>query len=209
MVGGSGSSPVGRTFHDVLTRRRALQALALLVLGALSVELVRRIERLKQAVAGWIRPQLDASSPTGTLTDRERDTLVAFGEILAVGRRLSPGERRFLIEEVDDQTRTTPGQLALYRMTADLLDRLARAGFAALDVRARAELLVRHALTSYPVRTRECVLPFRRPELAVRALAVPALIAAYYRSAAGWAVVGYDVFPGRCGDPLRYTRAEP
>jgi hypothetical protein len=185
-----------------------LQALALAGLAALALGLRRRMDGLKQAVEARVRPQLDASSPTGALPDRERDTLVAFGESLAVGRRFSPAERRAFIEEVDDQTRTTPGQLAVYRMTAGLLDRLTRESFATLDIRDRAELLARHALTSYPVRTRECLLAFRRQELAVRALATPALIVAYYRSAAGWAVVGYDTFPGRCGDPLRYTRAE-
>ena len=191
-----------------MTRRRALQALALLVLGALAVVLVRRLEWLRRTVAEWIRPRLDASAPTGTLPDGERDTLVAFGEVLAVGRPLSPGERQALLEELDEETRFTPGQLALYRMTAGLLDRLAGTRFAALDLPARADVLVRHGLTSYPVRTLECLWPFRRRELAVRALAVPGLITAYYRSAAGWAVVGYDVFPGRCGDPRRYTRAE-
>jgi hypothetical protein len=58
------------------------------------------------------------------------------------------------------------------------------------------------------VSTAECLLPFRREELTVRALAVPELIAGYYRCAAGWAVVGYVAYPGRCGDPRRYTRAE-
>ncbi|HEY7602024.1 MAG TPA: hypothetical protein VIB60_05925, partial [Methylomirabilota bacterium] len=188
----------------------ALQALALLVLGALSAAfLARRVEWLRRAVAERIRPGLDTGAPTGALPDPARDTLVAFGEILAVGRPLSPGERLAFLEEVDDQARTVPGQLAAYAMAAGLLDRLAGTRFAALDLRQRVELLVRHGLTSYPARTRECLWPFRREELAVRELAAPALITAYYRSAAGWAVVGYDVFPGRCGDPVRYTRAEP
>jgi hypothetical protein len=193
----------------LVTRRRALQALALLVLGALSAAfLVRGVEWLRRA-AERVRPRLDAAGPTGALPDPARETLVAFGEILAVGRSLSPGERLAFLEEVDDQARTVPGQLAAYAMAAGLLDRLAGTRFAALDLRQRVELLVRHGLTSYPARTRECLWPFRREELAVRELAAPALITAYYRSAAGWAVVGYDVFPGRCGDPVRYTRAEP
>ena len=163
---------------------------------------------MRQGIVDRIRPRLDPDSPTGTLPDAARGAIVAFGEVLAMGRPLSPDERQALLEEVDDQTRTIRGQLALYRMTADLLDGLARGRFAALDIADRTALLVRHSLTAFPVATRECLLPFRRRELAVRALAAPALVTAFYRSAAGWAVVGYRVFPGRCGDPLRYTRAE-
>lgn len=192
-----------------MTRRAVVRALVLLVLGLLSLGALRRIEWLKQAVTVWVRPRLDSSSPRGTLSDREKAIIVAFGEILAVGRALSSVERAFFLEEIDDHTRSTPGQLALYRLTAALLDRLARTSFTALDLRDRTELLIRHRLLSYDVSTRECLLPYRRQELAVRALAVPDLIASYYRSAAGWALVGYAAFPGRCGDRLRYTRAEP
>jgi len=42
----------------------------------------------------------------------------------------------------------------------------------------------------------------------VREKAVPDLINGYWRSPAGWAAVGYGVFPGRCGDLTRYTRPE-
>jgi hypothetical protein len=191
-----------------VTRRGALQALALVALGILSLAPARRLGEMRQGIVDRIRPRLDPDSPTGTLPDAARGAIVAFGEVLAVGRPLSPDERQAFLEGVDDQTRTTPGQLALYRMTADLLDGLARGRFAALDIADRTALLVRHSLTAFPVATRECLLPFRRRELAVRALAAPALVTAFYRSAAGWAVVGYRVFPGRCGDPLRYTRAE-
>jgi hypothetical protein len=192
-----------------VTRRRLLQVLVLVVVGLLSLGLLRRGAWLARAVANRFRPRRDASSPTGTLTPGERDTIVAFGEILAAGRRLPPAERRSYEDEIDLQTRGRPGQLALYRMTAGLLDRLAHTSFSALDLPDRAALVVRHGLSAYRVRTREYLLPYRRQELAVRALAVPDLIVGYYRCAAGWAVVGYQAFPGRCGDARRYTRAEP
>ena len=47
--------------------------------------------------------------------------------------------------------------------------------------------------------------PFPDDASLVRTRVVPNLIAGYYASPAGWAVVGYDVFPGRCGDLARYT----
>jgi hypothetical protein len=34
------------------------------------------------------------------------------------------------------------------------------------------------------------------------------LVGGYYNSPAGWAVVGYAHFPGRCGDLGRYVRPE-
>ncbi len=42
----------------------------------------------------------------------------------------------------------------------------------------------------------------------LRTRAVPDLIGGYYASPAGWAAVGYDTFPGRCGELTRYTRPE-
>jgi choline dehydrogenase-like flavoprotein len=53
----------------------------------LSLGLLRRATWLGRA---WLRPQFDVSSPTGTLAEGERETIVAFGEVLATGRRLSP-----------------------------------------------------------------------------------------------------------------------
>jgi hypothetical protein len=191
-----------------VTRRRALLLLALAVAGALTVGLRRHIARLKGAVASRFRPRLDASAPTGTLSDRERDTVLAFGEVLAADRALVPAERRSYGEHIDEETRSTPGQLAVFRVAAALLDRLAETSFSSLDIGERAALVARHRLAAYRVSAAEYLLPFRREELTVRALAVPALIAGYYRCAAGWAVVGYAAYPGRCGDPRRYTRAE-
>jgi hypothetical protein len=191
-----------------MTRRRALLLLALAVAGLLTIGLQRHLARLKSAVARRLRPRLDASAPTGTLSDRERDTILAFGEVLAADRPLSPVERRSYGEQIDEQTLSTPGRAALYRSVAGLLDRLAGASFSGLDIRDRAAMVARHNLAAYRVSTTEYLLPFRRQELTVRVLAVPELIAGYYRCAAGWAVVGYAAYPGRCGDPRRYTRAE-
>jgi hypothetical protein len=42
----------------------------------------------------------------------------------------------------------------------------------------------------------------------VRTRVIPDLIEGYWGSPAGWAAVGYEAFPGRCGDLTRYTRSE-
>ncbi len=137
------------------------------------------------------------------------ENLVALAEVLVQGRALSASERADLVESINDRTLSTPGYLSLYRLTARLLDRLAQTRFPDLSLPQRAEIVLRHRLvpdgepgTSSPPPSSS------DPEAAVRVLAVPELIASYYRSPAGWAVVGYESFPGRCSDLVRYTRPE-
>lgn len=191
-----------------MTRRKLLRALLFLGLATVVLVLWWRPARLRRVIARVLTPEIDVASPTGALSDGELENLVACGEVLVEGRTLSTTERKHFIEYLDERTRTTPGYLSLYRMTASHLDRLAGARFARLDLPARARVLVRHRLTWYDVRVREYLLPFRRRELAVRVLAVPDLIRGYYRSPAGWAVVRYGAFPGRCSDLTRYTLPE-
>ena len=66
-----------------------------------------------------------------------------------------------------------------------------------------------HRLASSRVRPDEPPGPYPDETREVLARAVPDLIAGYYNSAAGWAAVGYAVFPGQCGDLDRYTRPQP
>jgi hypothetical protein len=191
-----------------MTRRRLLKALFFFALGTVTLVFLWRSRRLRRMVTHLLRPRVDSSSPTGKLSEDEKNNLVAFAEVLVEGRTLSIAERGYLIEHIDYRTGGTPGYLSLYRMTASLLDRLAHTRFSTLDLHNRKEVMTHHRLTSYDVRMREYLLPFYRPELAVRMLAVPDLITGYYRSPAGWAVVGYEAFPGRCSNLIRYTRPE-
>ena len=94
--------------------------------------------------------------------------------------------------------------LGLYREAAAVLDRLAGAPFSKLAMRDRRDIVARHDLA--PSRAR---IP--RPEgvaNAIRRHVALDLIAGYYASPTGWALVGYGIFPGRCGDLTRYTRPE-
>ena len=190
-----------------MTRRSAFLAVGV-GLAAVALWLFLRPWQRLWRWAEALRPRLDASSPSGSLSEQEMKTVLAFGEVLVAGAVLPPAERGYLAEHIDDRTQRRPGYLSLYRATADTLDRLAQARFAALAVADRVGLMLRYRLTVPEVRAREHLLPFRRRELAIRALAVPDLIAGYYASPAGWGAVGYAVFPGRCSDLVRYTRAE-
>jgi len=134
--------------------------------------------------------------------------VLGFAEVLVVERALSPAERGPLVEHINDRTLGTPGFLALYRRTAAFLDRLTSRPFADLPRVERRALVERLHLADSRVRSLEYVWPFAREALLTREVVVPDLIAAYYTSPAGWAVVGYDTSPGQCGDLARYTREE-
>ena len=190
-----------------MTRRRLLQ-IALVALGAMVILISWRPAWLAGALARRLRPRLDSSSPTGLLSAQEIQTVVAFAEIVVGGRALAPVERGHVQEHIGERTQATPGYLALYRSTSVLLDSLAGGSFWALDRAGRAGIVSRHDLGNADVRIREYLWPFRRREQSVRALAVPDLVAGFYASPAGWALVGYTVFPGRPGDLVRYTKAE-
>lgn len=158
--------------------------------------------------AGPEPPSADPETATGTLTPAEMAAVVAFGEILAEGRALGPGERQHLVDHVEWRARETPGHVTIYRTTARLLDRLAGGPFADLDPARRSELMTRHRLTTPIVRPDENLGAYAEDVREVRTRAAPDLIGGFYASPAGWAIVGYSVFPGRCGDLGRYTRAE-
>jgi len=175
-------------------RRRELLRALLLVLGNAPVS---------AADERGLR-SLTAGAETGTLSDTERETLLSFAEVLVSGRSLSSPERAEVLSHIDDRVRTTEAMLPLYRDAAALLDRLAGAPFSRLGILERSDLIARHHLA--PARGRP-----NPPDAAahsVRTRVAPDLIGGYYRSAAGWAVVGYGAFPGRCGDLVRYTRPE-
>jgi hypothetical protein len=187
-----------------MRRREVLRAL-LLVLGDVPASVPeepvpRPVERGRPPDASTV-PRADGAA----LSDAERDTLLAFAEVLVEGRPLFPSERSALLGHIEDRVRVWDGTLALYRGTVALLNRLAAAGFSTLGLRERIELVAREGLGPSPRRIDRADDAAR----AVRTQVVPDLIAGYYSSPAGWAVVGYGVFPGRCGDLTRYTRPEP
>jgi hypothetical protein len=131
------------------------------------------------------------------------NTLVAIGEALAEGRTLAAAERRALIDHIEERARR-PEYLSMYRASVSTLDQLAGAPLTALGIDERIALIVRHRLVGPPTSSGDEREAVRR----LRVSLVPDLIRGYYASPAGWHVVRYDVFPGRCGDLTRYTRAE-
>src|SRR5713101_4947290 len=90
------------------------------------------------------RPADEPASPPSALSAAELQSLLAFGEVVVAGRPLSLAERRDFSEHIEDWTRSIPAQIASYRTTVKLLDRLAGRPFSSLEVSDRIQLLRRH-----------------------------------------------------------------
>ena len=125
-----------------------------------------------------------------------------------MGRPLSADERKDLIDNVQERAGQDEDTRSLYRTTASLLERLAGARFSTIDRPQRVVVIQRHRLAVRDVFPDEPLGSWPEDMREVRTRAVRRLIEDYYASPSGWAVVGYQVFPGRCGDLSRYTRAE-
>jgi hypothetical protein len=187
-----------------VTRRSLIQR-ALLILGIEPAGLIGCASRRSSERA--FPPARAAPDQASQLSTAEIADLVAFGEALVEGRTFHLTERQSLVEHVADRMKRNPGYLALYRTTVSTLDRLAGRPFARLEVDERLELIVRYRLVGPPDPEGEDLGPLRTDIHALRMQTVPDLIRGYYGSSAGWALVGYQTFPGRCGDLMRYTRA--
>src|SRR5712692_1533451 len=76
----------------------------------------------------------ERARPTSPLSSAERETLLAFGELVVEGRALSPAARRDFSGSIENGMTSIPAQIAYYRKAVKLLDRLAGMRFARLDV---------------------------------------------------------------------------
>jgi hypothetical protein len=153
--------------------------------------------------------QADAAPSRSKLPESDLEDLVAFAELLVVGRALLPIERDSLVGSIEEHVAREPDYRDLCRTTVSLLQRLAGRRFSSLDATERVGLIARHRLNSPDVGPGGDIGgTLATAKRVVRTRARRELIADYYRSPAGWAAVGYDVFPGRCGDLGRYTRPE-
>jgi hypothetical protein len=163
---------------------------------------------------GWRRRDTAAARPGppagGALPAPDLEDLVALAAVLATGRSASPGEGDDVREHVESRLRQGTGAyLAHYRTAIDVLERLAGGRFSSLAIADRVALLARHRLGSSRVLPEEELGPWPEDVRVLRTRIVPDLIAAFYRSRGGWAVVGYPAFPGRCGDLSAYTTPPP
>jgi len=187
-----------------VARRSFLQKL-LFVAGVTPVGLIGcRSGRSLETVPTSLDPQ----SKPGALSRADIDDLVALTGVVVEGRNLGHAEGDYVIEHVEHRARQSPEYVALYRTTVETLGQLAGRRISTLEVGERLEFVRRHRLDDPRLRGDEDPGQASGAVKEVRRRAVPDLIEGYFRSPAGWAVVGYTTFPGRCGDLTRYTRPE-
>lgn len=189
-----------------MTRRFWLRGLVV-ALWSQIVAVALRLAGIRAAPSRLGRHTAEASEVAG-LWPPEVDALLAFAEVLVGGGGLPPAARSDLLAHIEETARARPEQLASYRATVVLLDRLAGGRFALLEIADRMALISRHRLDARGVPSDEDIGALGPEAAAVRRKVVPDLINGYWRSPAGWAAVGYEIFPGRCGDLARYTRSE-
>lgn len=188
-----------------MTRRAVLILLA----GIASAVVAAFVDRrwLWVTLERFLAPRIDRSAQPGRLTRREMDAVLAYAEVLVSDTPLSGAARDELEHHVSDRSEHEPGYRALYRLTVDVLDEAAGGDFAARPPDERRRAVHGRHLHRYDVRARHWLWPLDRRSLTVRALAGRDLVAGYFLSPSGWALVGYDAFPGRCRDLSDYTRA--
>jgi len=191
-----------------MTRRVLLQGLVVSFWGGAAEAAQRLIARLRRAGGALVHGASEPTPETSTLSAGELESLLAFGEVLVEGAALSALGRSCLAEHIEESARHGPEQLAQYRRAVRLLDRLAGKAFSSLEITDRVQLLSRHRLAARAVPPGEDREPLAGEARAVRTEVIPDLIEGYWSSPAGWAAVGYEAFPGRCGDLTRYTRSE-
>ncbi len=200
-------------------RRRAFLRLAL-VLGAAGAAAVaglrlRRVEPLA-GVRRWLAPRLDGAAPTGVLAADEMRTIVALGRVLIPDDE-TPGARATWVERyVNERTARHPGYLPEYKAAVALLDAAAaqvapsRPRFHQLTLEQGGEVMEdlfgRRGSASRWWRRVERILPAGQRKQRCWSFVIEDLLSGFYSTPAGWAVVGYDNYPGVPGDPRAYTR---
>ncbi|MBK9262196.1 MAG: hypothetical protein IPM54_20630 [Polyangiaceae bacterium] len=168
-------------------------------------------KRLRQ----WLRCRTSAilkpNTPMGELSEAEHRTIFALLQVITNDSTLEASPYRQLI---DEKTRATPGVLDAYRRAAHLLDesshRHYRKNYSKLSMKDRDRLL-HWLLIAYPhherlpvwlrrVRISPHKLSLLAETGAIRSLrhhVMPELLSWYYTTARGWAVVGWNEFPGK------------
>lgn len=188
--------------------RRALLKAVLLLAGLDVAEALGQLADHRGQLSPPLPGARDEPAPPAPLSTADIEDLVAFAGILVEGGTLAPSDRRHVVEHIEDRARRQGTYRAFYHTTVELLERLAGRRFASLAEAERLEVVTRHRLTVPDVRPSENLGPFAEAARVVRTRVVRDLVGGYYNSPAGWAVVGYAHFPGRCGDLGRYVRPE-
>jgi hypothetical protein len=115
----------------------------------------------------------------------------------------SPGYRAAFAQGLallDQETRNRfPNQVRFGDLSREEANQVLTSLLAGIEPYPRFRQVPREVLLSYLDRGRLARFHFRRH-------VVSEILHAYYQSGAGWALVGYEAYPGRCGGPGFYSR---
>src|SRR4030067_979397 len=125
-----------------MTRRSLLKSILLFAIVSFYTPALWRSEWGRYHILRIIKPRLNSYSQTGILSIGEKETIIAFAEVLIKEKGLSIEERKYIIEHIDYRTQNTPGYLSIYRSTASLLNRLTKSNFSALDLNDRVTVVI-------------------------------------------------------------------
>lgn len=199
-----------------ITRRRFLAATLGGSLGVFSSAALP----LPGRVRDWFtspEPELDSAAATGLLGDEGMTEVFALAETL-LPQHLDIGViRRFVRHHVNERTSNREGYLEEYERAVALLQRTTRALFDSGPAFSALPVTNRNAVLGELLETRRTGVRrlgnlfdriFGATEIpAFRIHVVQDLLQAFYRSADGWALVGYTNYPGvPAKDSREYTR---
>ena len=163
--------------------------------------------------------RLDTSYPLGSLSEQEMQTIIALAETLFPSDIKTPDF--FVKQYVNTQTKNKKGYLKAYRESIALLNIEAKNlfgenkifyGLALLDRnKVLDNLLGFYKKNNYKERTRERLEKIFVSERVrvLRSFVIKPLLKAFYESPYGWAVVGYDSFPGHPGQNAKAYAEAP
>jgi hypothetical protein len=193
-------------------QRRRVIVLGTLASGVALAGATTRVWRPHAAgLARRIRPApvLDAAAVPGPLSTDDLETMVAFGLVLLPSSGADP---EWVRGHVRARAEQVPGVRAEYVRCVQALDAVATAPAVPFRDRLRVDQVaaVAAVLPNYagqPRWRRAAARLLAAPtEVAIRQLVAGDLMAAHYRTRAGWAAVGYAHFPGVAAtDPLGYA----
>jgi hypothetical protein len=171
----------------------------------------------RDQIRARIWPELDTTYPVGTLADLQMRTILALANAVVAPDSVPPPE--FFQDQINWVTQTQRGYLKEYERAVAFLDVTSAGLFAQgrqsyfVDLpHSHRDTVLKTLLWPYSARDRVVrkleKLGASRDALALRIYVMAPLIEYYYRSSYGWAVVGYESFPGRPpSDPRAYTKS--
>ncbi|MFN2432973.1 MAG: hypothetical protein ABR599_09225 [Gemmatimonadota bacterium] len=170
--------------------------------GGLGLAVLERA-RVKGVALAHLTPMLEDVAPA-PLAERTRAALGGFLETYLPPSAALPDAIGSTVAYADAEAQQTPGFGAALGAGLDSMGGEAgRALFAGGSPQARRRALEARFVPTGPV---HYLGSGGRAYLRFRHWVLPSVVAEHFAGAAGWRVVGYQIFPGRCGAPRAYTQ---